>query len=109
MYREYSKYYFVGIGGIGMSALARYVVMQGKKVYGYDAVETDLTIKLKEEGVEVFYSDMVEDLPELKRTDTLVVYTPAISERNRLLTHFKNRGFRSEERRVGKESRERCG
>lgn len=93
MYREYSKYYFVGIGGIGMSALARYVVMQGKKVYGYDAVETDLTIKLKEEGVEVFYSDMVEDLPELKRTDTLVVYTPAISERNRLLTHFKNRGF----------------
>src|SRR5699024_9823507 len=93
MYREYSKYYFVGIGGIGMSALARYVVMQGKGVYGYDAVETDLTAKLEQEGVQVYYSDMVEDLPELKRTDTLVVYTPAISEKNRLMLHFKNKGF----------------
>lgn len=43
MQKEYSKYYFVGVGGIGMSALARYVAMQGKEVYGYDATETDLT------------------------------------------------------------------
>ena len=93
MNREYSKYYFVGIGGIGMSALARYVVMQDKEVYGYDAVETDLTTKLQEEGVQVYYSNSVEDLPELSRTDTLVVYTPAIGERNRLLLHFKNKGF----------------
>ena len=93
MHREYSKYYFVGIGGIGMSALARYVIMQGKEVYGYDAVETELTAKLKQEGVQVYYRDLVEDLPELKRSDTLVVYTPAINERNRLMIHFKKNGF----------------
>src|SRR5690625_3707510 len=93
MYREYSKYYFVGIGGIGMSALARYVVMQDKKVYGYDAVETDLTVKLLEEGIHVSYSDSVEDLPELNSADTLVIYTPAVSKKNKLLLHFQNKNF----------------
>lgn len=93
MYRNYSKYYFIGVGGIGMSALARYVVMQGKKVYGYDAVETELTIKLQEEGVEMFYQDLVEHLPEVNKVDTLVVYTPAISKRNKVLTHFQSKNF----------------
>lgn len=93
MQREYSKYYFVGVGGIGMSALARYVLMQGKEVYGYDSVETDLTLKLQEEGVQVSYSDIVEDLPELNIVDTLVVFTPAVNKRNRLLNHFQRKGF----------------
>lgn len=93
MQREYSKYYFVGVGGIGMSALARYVLMQGKEVYGYDSVETDLTLKLQEEGVQVSNSDIVEDLPELNIVDTLVVFTPAVNKRNRLLNHFQRKGF----------------
>ncbi|HLW13903.1 MAG TPA: cyanophycin synthetase [Flavobacteriaceae bacterium] len=93
MQREYSKYYFVGVGGIGMSALARYVLMQGKEVHGYDSVETELTVKLQEEGVHVTYSDIVEELPELNLVDTLVVYTPAVSNRSRLLNHFQRKGF----------------
>lgn len=93
MHRDYSKYYFVGVGGIGMSALARYVVMQGKKVYGYDAVESDLTVKLQEEGIQVSYSDLVKDLPALNNSDTLVIYTPAVSKRNRLLLHFQSKNF----------------
>ena len=93
MHREYSKYYFVGVGGIGMSALARYVLMQGKEVYGYDSVETDLTLLLQEEGIHVSYSDIVEDLPELNLADTLVVFTPAVKNKNRLLNHFQRKGF----------------
>lgn len=98
MQEEYSKYYFIGVGGIGMSALARYVVMQGKEVYGYDAVETDLTLKLQEEGVQITYSDLVEDLPKLDIASTLVIFTPAINNRNKLLNHFQRKGYTCKKR-----------
>ena len=67
--------YFIGIGGIGMSALARYFRLQGKEVSGYDKTETPLTKELVKEGIPVHY----EDDPELIPKDVqLVVYTPAI-------------------------------
>ena len=73
--------YFIGIGGIGMSALARHFNAQGKKVSGYDKTETKLTKQLVEEGIAVHYDDTVAALPaEVKanQNDVLVVYTPAI-------------------------------
>ncbi|MCX6183077.1 MAG: UDP-N-acetylmuramate--L-alanine ligase [Bacteroidetes bacterium] len=73
--------YFIGIGGIGMSALARHFKAQGKIVSGYDKTETKLTKQLVEEGIAVHYDDTIEALPaEVKanQSDVLVVYTPAI-------------------------------
>ncbi|MFT5821931.1 MAG: UDP-N-acetylmuramate--alanine ligase [Crocinitomix sp.] len=71
--------YFIGIGGIGMSAIARYFNSQGKRVIGYDKTETTLTKNLVAEGIEVHYHDMgVDVLTGLDKSNTLVVYTPAI-------------------------------
>src|ERR1017187_7205972 len=67
--------YLIGIGGIGMSALARYFKRQGKLVNGYDKTETDLTRQLVQEGIGVRYEDSVETIP--KKVE-LVIYTPAI-------------------------------
>ena len=70
--------YFIGIGGIGMSALARYYKFKGYNVAGYDRTPSDLTFALEAEGIDVHYQDQPELLPEDKN-ETLVVYTPAIS------------------------------
>ena len=72
--------YFVGIGGIGMSAIARYFLHKGLIVGGYDKTPSDLTKKLQEEGASIHYSDDVELIPAAcKEVDsTLVVFTPAI-------------------------------
>lgn len=73
--------YFLGIGGIGMSALARWFMHLGKKVYGYDKTETRLTQKLIEEGAEIHYDDTLENIPAevlSLRDEILVVLTPAI-------------------------------
>lgn len=69
--------YFIGIGGIGMSALARYYKFKGYNVAGYDRTPSDLTFALEREGIDVHYQDLPELLPEDKN-ETLVVYTPAI-------------------------------
>ncbi len=81
--------FFVGIGGIGMSALARYFNLKGVKVSGYDKTETLLTKKLVEEGIEVHYVDDVALLP--KKID-LAVYTPAIPKDQSQLVHIINTG-----------------
>ena len=70
--------YFIGIGGIGMSALARYYKFKGYNVAGYDRTPSDLSFALEAEGIDVHYQDQPELLPEDKN-ETLVVYTPAIS------------------------------
>lgn len=77
---EFSKVYFLGIGGIGMSALARYFLYEGKSVGGYDRMRTPLTELLESEGAVIHYDDTVESIQEQFRcsADTLVVYTPAI-------------------------------
>ncbi len=72
--------YFVGIGGIGMSAIARYFVVNGKKVAGYDIAASQITKDLEDLGVEIHFEDAVKNIPIsfLNKEKTLVVYTPAI-------------------------------
>lgn len=85
-----SSVYFIGIGGIGMSALARYFYSLGKKVSGYDRTETPLTKELAAEGIAVHYTDDVH----LANTHAdMVVYTPAIPTDNKELEYFRNNGF----------------
>jgi UDP-N-acetylmuramate--alanine ligase len=88
-------FYFVGIGGIGMSALARYFKFMGKDVFGYDKAPSEVTRALISEGIPVGFVDEVAELPGLvsKGEDVLVVYTPAISKQNMLLQYFISEGF----------------
>ena len=74
------RVYFLGIGGIGMSALARYFLHEGWQVAGYDRTATDLTRRLEAEGAAVHYEDDVKLIPEpfLDKEHTVVIYTPAI-------------------------------
>jgi UDP-N-acetylmuramate--alanine ligase len=88
--------YFLGIGGIGMSALARYFMQQGKSVAGYDKTSTDLTKLLEAEGMLIHYVDDVKKIPAeyLKNpSETLVVYTPAVPADHSELNYFKEKGF----------------
>lgn len=89
------NFYFLGIGGIGMSALARYFHSQGKKVAGYDKTATNLTAALEEEGIKVILDDEVAKVPKtFKDVDnTLVVYTPAVPGDHKQYNYFKNKGF----------------
>ncbi len=92
---EKEHIYFVGIGGIGMSAIARYYNQLGKKVAGYDRTITDLTKRLQAEGIAVTNFDESDSIPFPYRDQekTLVVYTPAISKNNSILNYFKEEGF----------------
>ena len=92
--------YFVGAGGIGMSALARYFLHKGLFVAGYDKTPSPLTRKLEEEGMSLHYEDNIEEIPAPYRdkATTLVVYTPAIPSEHSELTLFRNEGFRIEKR-----------
>ncbi len=84
------KIYFIGIGGIGMSALARYFKSKGKEVSGYDKTETVLTRQLAEEGIPITYTDDVELVP--KDVD-IVVYTPAIPKEHAGLMYYRQNGY----------------
>lgn len=88
--RTINRVYFIGIGGIGMSALARYFREQGAKVSGYDRTETDLTKQLVSEGVKVHYTD---DLQLLDIETQLVVYTPAIPKDHEELNWYINNHY----------------
>lgn len=92
--------YFIGAGGIGMSALVRYFLSKGKNVGGYDRTATELTQKLNEEGAQIHYEESVEKIgPEFKDIEnTLVVYTPAIPESHTELQFFRNHGFTIQKR-----------
>jgi len=85
---QIKKIYFLGIGGIGMSALARYFLMKGCEVYGYDKTETTLTKKLVKEGMTVHYG--AADLTKIPAGLDLVVWTPAIPRDFEELLHFQN-------------------
>lgn len=89
------RVYFVGVGGIGMAALARYYLSLGLPVAGYDRTPSALTAELAAEGVAVSYDDSMDAVPEAFRdpADTLVVYTPAVPESNVPLTFFRDNGF----------------
>ncbi len=88
--------YFIGIGGIGMSALARYFVANGKQVGGYDKTPTEITKALKDLGVAIHFSDDISEINSeyLNPDSTLIVYTPAIPESHSELNYFKNNNFK---------------
>lgn len=87
--------YFVGIGGIGMSALARYFKFIGKNVAGYDRTPTHLTDELKAEGIAIHFEDKVEliGLPFLNKQNTLVVVTPAVPKEHMQWNYFLSNEF----------------
>ncbi|WP_025741087.1 UDP-N-acetylmuramate--L-alanine ligase [Aquimarina pacifica] len=92
--------YFVGIGGIGMSALARYFKFLGKHVAGYDKTPTQITADLESLGVLIHFEDSVANIPEsfLAIEETLVIYTPAIPEDHKELTYLQSAGFNIKKR-----------
>ena len=87
--------YFVGAGGIGMSALIRYSLSLGKRVAGYDRTSSELTARLVEEGAVIHYEEDVNQIPEWCRdaATTLIVYTPAIPNEHAELNYFRTNGF----------------
>ncbi|SFI81685.1 UDP-N-acetylmuramate--L-alanine ligase [Olleya namhaensis] len=87
--------YFIGIGGIGMSAIARYFKASGKQVSGYDKTQTDITNSLQDLGITVCFEDAMANVEGcyLDSESTLVVYTPAVPKSHLQLTYFKNNGF----------------
>ena len=89
----YSNIYFIGIGGIGMSAIARYYHLKGLKVTGYDKTPSELTHALESEGIEVHYEDNIDFVPK-DVEHTLVVYTPAIPKDMGELVYVQEKGYR---------------
>lgn len=92
--------YFIGAGGIGMSAIARYFLSQGKVVAGYDRTPSDLTNRLIQEGALIHYEENVNLIPSSCKTkeNTLVVYTPAIPSEHKELVWFREQGFEIQKR-----------
>ncbi len=96
MLNQIHQVYFIGIGGIGMSALARYFKVKGYEVCGYDRTETVLTKKLCAEGIPVHYADDVAAIPwsyQTAKEQVLVVYTPAVPDEHSEMLWFKSRGY----------------
>jgi UDP-N-acetylmuramate--alanine ligase len=92
--KEIHTAYFIGIGGIGMSAIARFYNSQGKKVLGYDKTKTVLTKTLEQEGIEIHYNDLGESvINNLDKKTTLVIYTPAIPKTHQELNTFINNNY----------------
>ncbi len=92
---SFHNVYFLGIGGIGMSALARYYTFLGKEVGGYDKTKTPLTNELEALGMTIHYEDDVAQIPRsfLSPADTLVVYTPAVPSDHTEWEYFTTHGF----------------
>ncbi|MDO5482883.1 MAG: UDP-N-acetylmuramate--L-alanine ligase [Bacteroidaceae bacterium] len=98
--KEIKSVYFVGAGGIGMSALVRYFLTQGYNVGGYDKTPSELTERLIEEGAKIHYEENVDAIEDcFKQKDcTLVVYTPAIPATHKELVYFREHGFEIQKR-----------
>lgn len=98
--KDIKAVYFVGAGGIGMSAIARYFIHKGIVVAGYDKTPSELTHQLEREGVILHYKESVEDIPHAcrKPESCLVIYTPAIPADHKELVYFRDNGFTIEKR-----------
>lgn len=98
--KEIKSVYFVGAGGIGMSALVRYFLTKGYNVGGYDKTPSELTEKLIEEGAKIHYEENVEDIDSCfkQKDSTLIVYTPAIPAEHKEMVYFRERGFEIQKR-----------
>ena len=87
------KYYFIGIGGIGMSSIAKYLVSNNFKVGGYDLTKTDITKNLEKSNVEINYKDELKSIPSsFKNKSVVVIFTPAITIKNKQLYFFRKQG-----------------
>lgn len=93
MATTYKNVYFIGIGGIGMSAIARYFKFKGLNVSGYDKTESELTDTLQKQGIDVHYEDNVDFIPK-DVENTLVVYTPAIPHDMGELAYVQEHGYK---------------
>jgi UDP-N-acetylmuramate--alanine ligase len=93
--KDIHNFYFVGIGGIGMSAIARYFASNGKKVAGYDKAPSQITLDLENLGVDIHFEDALKNIPIsfLKNEKTLIVYTPAVSKNHIELNYFLDNNF----------------
>lgn len=93
--KDFKNIYFVGIGGIGMSAIARYFHSIGKNVFGYDRTSTKLTSELQQEGLKITFEDDLDTIPVefMNKENTLVVFTPAIPKDHQQLSYFRLNNF----------------
>ncbi len=100
MKAEFKYVYFIGVGGIGMSAIARYFLASRKSVFGYDRNSSPLCLQLEKEGVHIVYDESINVLPKevLDKENTLVVYTPAVSLSQPQLDFFLKNGFEVKKR-----------
>ena len=98
--KDIKAVYFVGAGGIGMSAIARYFIHRGLVVAGYDKTPSDLTRQLEKEGMSIHYEECVDAIPEACRNaaSCLVIYTPAIPADHQELQYFRTQGFEIQKR-----------
>ena len=98
--KDIKAVYFVGAGGIGMSAIARYFIHKGMVVAGYDKTPSDLTRQLEKEGMLIHYEENVDEIPHACRNvnSCLVIYTPAIPKDHKELVYFNEGGFTVEKR-----------
>ena len=94
-FKDIHSVYFVGAGGIGMSALIRYFLAKGMAVGGYDRTPSELTERLIAEGAQIHYEENAELIPAdfRDKAHTLIVYTPAIPQEHAELAYFRNNGF----------------
>lgn len=93
---EYTYYYFLGVGGIGMSALARYFNFKGSTVMGYDRTPSDLTTKLQSEGIAIHFTHDIDSIPQEiieNKESCLVIYTPAIPADMPQLVYLQTQGY----------------
>lgn len=98
--KDIKAVYFIGAGGIGMSAIARYFIRKGMVVAGYDRTSTALTRQLENEGMLIHYEENVDDIPHACRNKEtcLIVYTPAVPVNHKELLYFRNNGFEVQKR-----------
>jgi len=98
--KDIKAVYFIGAGGIGMSAIARYFIHRGLVVAGYDKTATDLTKRLEKEGMLLHYEENVDEIPHAckKPESCLVVYTPAVPADHKELVYFREHGFEIQKR-----------
>ena len=91
-YQDYKYYFFIGIGGIGMSSLAKYLNLKNKQIAGYDREKTEISKNLEKAGIDIIYNYDFDNINQnYKNCElTLVVYTPAISDDDIIFKFFKN-------------------
>ena len=99
-FKDIKAVYFIGAGGIGMSAIARYFISKGLVVGGYDKTPSELTLHLEKEGMLIHYEEDVNAIPQAcrRKESCLVIYTPAVPAEHQELVWFRENGFEIQKR-----------